>query len=872
MPVRSTRRNYSSTFKTRLQSVFTTKPNASKGVGSPPPPSQDDNTGDVITQSSQLPSGSSTMGVIAAQRRDVFRNPHATATESTKSSVAAPLVKTCLAALGGILRDMNLPGASACQLVIKAVDKYEETQSNIDALNSLKRQCDHISGVIANALKGKKGPELSEQLKAALEHLGSRLEVVVAPCEEDQKRHFLIKFLNSNEYATGIRETLEEVGRLLVVFVAEVTLAGHLTLTRMIENRALANNIKSLPHVGAAYDSNNAINRKRTMCLPGTRIDILKEIGRWAVTSNERPIYLLTGHAGFGKSTVARTVAERTDAFHILGASFFFSRDAAQLKSNSLFFSTVAYQLSVFDEAFAAAIGRAQQSLKALDAVEKSPAAQLEKLIIEPLESFNTISHTILIVVDALDECEDFESSEGENWRRDIWDGLVTLVERLTFIRIFFTSRPHQHLSTLIANNPLLYVNNTSVQVSDPDISRYLKYKLIEAPDPASRKWTASESEISSLERMTSGLFIVAATAVRFILDPRRAIPPSERIQDLMIQGTIAGPTSSNKLEAVDNMYSTVLHLSLSLCDPGELLLFQTVVGTIIFLRKQFPITHLAVFLGLDAAMLRNIFDKLQAIITLTDDTPQFHKSFVDYVTDPTRSGDLSIPRSRGNAIIVFHCFRTLGDSSCAVDDLVHSNITHAIIYLPFYCSAADPSIVKTLNARADLSTNFWMEVAMSLALAVYTGEAISTIVGCMETEEGNQKPLDVLNIDLRSKEILSEETLRLMLTSRTVNLRHAHDGHLWAALQYAKTLLYHLSNHAMWEDHWITPSTDFWLRYSNAQGDRRDKLSKAQVVDSFLGKRGDDWWVSVFGLAYRTFQPTDEAWSILREKFIELS
>ncbi|KAF9496468.1 hypothetical protein BDN71DRAFT_756142 [Pleurotus eryngii] len=70
-------------------------------------------------------------------------------------------------------------------------------------------------------------------------------------------------------------------------------------------------NVKSLPRVGAAYDDNHALDQKRTVCLPVTRIALLEEIGRWAVARDETPIYLLTGHAGFGKSTIVRTVVER---------------------------------------------------------------------------------------------------------------------------------------------------------------------------------------------------------------------------------------------------------------------------------------------------------------------------------------------------------------------------------------------------------------------------------------------------------------------------------------------------------------------------------------------------------------------------------
>lgn len=58
-------------------------------------------------------------------------------------------------------------------------------------------------------------------------------------------------------------------------------------------------------------------------------------------------------------------------------------------------------------------IGNALESLTTVDAVIKSHAAQLEKLIVEPLKHVNAVARTVVIVVDALDECGDFDSLDG---------------------------------------------------------------------------------------------------------------------------------------------------------------------------------------------------------------------------------------------------------------------------------------------------------------------------------------------------------------------------------------------------------------------------------------------------------------------------
>ena len=58
-------------------------------------------------------------------------------------------------------------------------------------------------------------------------------------------------------------------------------------------------------------------------CLPNTRVGLLEEIYNWVDSEDERCIYWLSGLAGTGKSTIARTVARRYFTQKRLGASFF---------------------------------------------------------------------------------------------------------------------------------------------------------------------------------------------------------------------------------------------------------------------------------------------------------------------------------------------------------------------------------------------------------------------------------------------------------------------------------------------------------------------------------------------------------------------
>jgi DNA replication protein DnaC len=66
----------------------------------------------------------------------------------------------------------------------------------------------------------------------------------------------------------------------------------------------------SIPYAAPApFDSYE--NQRTPLCLPDTRVDVLKDIITWADGQDERYNFWLNGLAGTGKSTVACTIARR---------------------------------------------------------------------------------------------------------------------------------------------------------------------------------------------------------------------------------------------------------------------------------------------------------------------------------------------------------------------------------------------------------------------------------------------------------------------------------------------------------------------------------------------------------------------------------
>ncbi|KIL55534.1 hypothetical protein M378DRAFT_90782, partial [Amanita muscaria Koide BX008] len=137
-------------------------------------------------------------------------------------------------------------------------------------------------------------------------------------------------------------------------------------------------------------------------------------------------MYVLSGLAGIGKSTVAYTIASRAanPKLNLLGASFFFSRDEADRNNAKKFFTTIAYQLCVYNERFAKAIGDVLLTERGSAATTKDPQEQLQILILDPLRSIvQSRARPVLVVVDALDEC-------AEDDERDDLDQFYTVILR----------------------------------------------------------------------------------------------------------------------------------------------------------------------------------------------------------------------------------------------------------------------------------------------------------------------------------------------------------------------------------------------------------------------------------------------------------
>ncbi|EIN12268.1 hypothetical protein PUNSTDRAFT_27767, partial [Punctularia strigosozonata HHB-11173 SS5] len=145
-------------------------------------------------------------------------------------------------------------------------------------------------------------------------------------------------------------------------------------------------------------------------CIPGTRQTILQIIADWINDPlDARRVFLLYGPAGSGKSAIAHTIAAMFYDMLRLGSSYCFDRSNSELTRAIPVFATIARDLSEREPQIRIQLSRVIARDSAL-ATSNDLREQFRRFIVEPASQL-AISGPIVIVIDALDECDSYARS-----------------------------------------------------------------------------------------------------------------------------------------------------------------------------------------------------------------------------------------------------------------------------------------------------------------------------------------------------------------------------------------------------------------------------------------------------------------------------
>jgi hypothetical protein len=393
----------------------------------------------------------------------------------------------------------------------------------------------------------------------------------------------------------------------------------------------------------AAFDTFPKDAPPPSRCYEGTRTEILDEIQRWGDGKGDNCVFWVSGMAGTGKSTIARTVAERFHRQNRLGASFFFPRAQGGLCAEATaLLTTLAVQLTKTLPDITPHTCRAIADRSNIG--ELSLSDQWDNLVLQPLSILGgsmLIPLVLVIVVDALDECK------GADYIPEILR-LLTNANNLGMIRlrIFITSRRESYIHSSFEQIPgILHRDLVLDSILDGrterDISIVLRYAMGEVAKAHSLKDWPSEEDIQALVRKAGRLFIYAATVSRYLRSSKFL---KKRLLE-MLAGSAAGHSSTKEL---DNIYMQILLQPFTDCcdeDRGDLFeLFKRIVGSIAILLEALSPLALSELLDITPDDIATTINPLSSVLTIPNGDIYpieiFHLSFPDFLLDKERCTD----------------------------------------------------------------------------------------------------------------------------------------------------------------------------------------------------------------------------------------
>ena len=413
---------------------------------------------------------------------------------------------------------------------------------------------------------------------------------------------------------------------------------------------------------GAGYQHSD-----RGGCLTGTREAVLDEIESWTKDFDKSPVYWLNGLAGTGKSTIAQTTAERLFADGRLGASFFCSRNFKDRSDLCSIFPTLSFQLAYRYPNFRSLLIHLLRSNP--DIGYESLNSQMERLIVTPLKDTGI---STVIVIDALDECTDDEPQST------ILSVMGRFVNEIPKVEFFITGRPEPRIQSgfrlklLRPLTEIFILHTIEHSVVDADIRQFFKARLSELAQRFQLTGWPSDEHINILCQRAAGLFVYAVATIKFL--DHKACPPKQQLNMIISfpeHTTYEGVTQFRDNTTLDSLYTSLLQMALDFCGehPDLDSKVRSTIGAIVLLVNPLPPSAVAEIIGLEAEQVMMILKLVQSLLILDEDpncpVKPFHKSFPDFITDPSRCLNKRLYISPGilHHELTMNCLRLMNDT-----------------------------------------------------------------------------------------------------------------------------------------------------------------------------------------------------------------
>ena len=496
---------------------------------------------------------------------------------------------------------------------------------------------------------------------------------------------------------------------------------------------------------------------KRQVCTDRTRVKILEDITKWANDHSlaSPRVFWLTGQAGSGKTTIAYTIAKRfeesgsnANQHTVLGGNFLCSRQFQETQVETRILPTITYQLAHKCKSYANALHVADK----FGAVNHDVSSQMKDLLVEPWQLSEATRDPelppYLIVIDALDE---IEGNGGSVFLRDL---LIAINEyNLRGFKFLVTSRSDPKIVALcdsFASEVICRLQDVPIEEAKLDIETYLKTQLPEL---------ASSPEFAQLVQRAGGLFIYAATVVKYLtpIDSITVGEQTEMLKDFLSKSY--EPTSSNDDATflIDELYRQIMCETFSKLNVKVMARrLRTLYTFLCTAERTSPSIVAALVLDGDDKTAKAVVRDLHAVLYTTQDDQVFwyHASFPDFIFTQVRSNFridkkdfiFSCDGPAHHSLLGISCFSTMKseksglrfnmgniassflfdrDNAAVLSEQVNQNISAVLQYSSRYWThhLPSPQLINTDNLRCCISeflqirVLFWIEAMNLLGL-----------------------------------------------------------------------------------------------------------------------------------------------------------
>ena len=289
-------------------------------------------------------------------------------------------------------------------------------------------------------------------------------------------------------------------------------------------------------------------------CMNGTRQSLLNHIVDWVANQSgqenhqQSNTYWIYGSPGIGKTSLAHSICASLHERNYLAGAFFCQRDDPNLSNHMNILPTFIHQLAILFPPFRTIVAKHLR-----DDPNLTPQSMEGSLFLDFIRSLPSHpEHSLVFVIDALDECGDARSRPG------LLKVLTNAAAQAPWLKIIITSRPDfdiQRFFDSLPQSSYIPFDLAKDQDASSDLQTFARsqFNFVASHWNLDPSWP-NESDFNKIISRANGLFIFVKTLV---LALERCEDPEEALKAALQDFTGTG------LESLYELYSSILKVQI---------------------------------------------------------------------------------------------------------------------------------------------------------------------------------------------------------------------------------------------------------------------------------------------------------------------